>query len=852
VPITEDFNIVDYSGYSIDQATTTESTMGRTAGSAVNTQYGLSTQRHIDVRTFGAEGAPGIVNENWVTSSGIPGTFTTGPLPSFNNFMGLHTFLQPGTTVFTSVTNKTLDLTRLDPGSQLSIVMPAFPFLDMDLTDSYLDLSSDGFQTWMSFEFDPATAPPTPPNPSVDFENALVQTWPFPLTNHSVGSSLPLLLNSSPVDLTSINGVRLRLTANSLCEFVAMALRLLDPAWVQMNVDLDNWNGCLRSCIPNTGSVSPPSQTLPTLWRAAPTSGVDDPQPVNGTFGVLFNAGAATQMNRFMLNLRSVQGVGTSQLALDPLMQVEMNGPQPGLTEVATLPRTMADLELSAMSGIDQHTMFDLETIHEQVNTSWLSFVLSWDPTMTIQIINSVYPDAGYEWATNTPLLNPDTYYYALISLDETQARIQIYSADPSTFAIGSLIFDSGIVSDSYLLVRRPGRVGWSAALADGDASIRSIRPTELVFAEYRSTALNSNTPVQGARLYAQSTADQQLWNSFTAVPGYGGATPTVSLDTDRTITGQSYKIAITQSTGFSTIAQGIISNVLTPSNDSVSGIIDMSHFDLRFSVWFPSAAKATSGGLSVYLLSEDGNYVPLSVPMFGTDHWQQMTFYPPSPLPAGRYQLGITYTGTIPTTFWIDTVEVFEDALTWSARANPTDPWVDFRDLVNSDSSGVVLNRGTALQLRAQAHRQDAIIVGPPKLVPQYARFGRFAWPEDRVADPSTPVANITWTNVGNIFSFNGTGSTPPNDLVNYLWSFGDDTNASGPTVVHTYLETNTYVVTLTVVDSYGTRNIATQLVQSVIPTLSLSVADSTTTSEMVYSGIAIQVHEGINVVIS
>lgn len=50
----------------------------------------------------------------------------------------------------------------------------------------------------------------------------------------------------------------------------------------------------------------------------------------------------------------------------------------------------------------------------------------------------------------------------------------------------------------------------------------------------------------------------------------------------------------------------------------------------------------------------------------------------------------------------------------------------------------------------------------------------------------------------------FDGTGSSSPGGtIVSYSWDFGDGTTGSGPTPQHTYEKVNTFVVTLTVIDS-------------------------------------------------
>jgi PKD repeat protein len=62
-------------------------------------------------------------------------------------------------------------------------------------------------------------------------------------------------------------------------------------------------------------------------------------------------------------------------------------------------------------------------------------------------------------------------------------------------------------------------------------------------------------------------------------------------------------------------------------------------------------------------------------------------------------------------------------------------------------------------------------------------------------------------------LVTFDGSGSTATNaSIVSYLWKFGDGDTASGIAVQHAYDEGGTFVATLTVTDSIGRVNSATQ----------------------------------------
>lgn len=850
IAVTELWNRNDWSSFDTYQSSTSDTSLGK--GPSDDYPFSLSTQNHIDVTNF--------VNDEWVPSAGAS---AAGYLPTLgdmtvdvNDYPGLMLQLDnddnqlltrvwmytstPAWIPFGPSTIEPVDFTALDDeDASIVVTLPNFP-ASVDINNTYLELSSDGFsQTLCALSFANTTSPLSSGN--------MAATWPLSA------------LVSSNVDPTAVDGIRFRIASTSNSDYVTFAgFRVIGPQWVQTNIDFDNFSGTMRQTTPLDGDTTtevPSNQDVPIMLRSSGLPGSDDdPRPINAEISVLFNTGGTvapgpgqpvpeTPTNSLSIYMRELTTAFITQIDLLGTSQAALTGqPQPTSGVSEYIPSTLADLQGQSMTDLDQRDMLDLERKPDPVYISWEGFTIQWGESTVITITNSAQASGGegytYE-GPEAPTLAHRTTYVAIFNITDTTCRLQIFDAmstgNPSTqYYIGAQVWDSTVIPDVSMFQRHGGRIGFSASLGDGAAWVGPIKPRELMFAEYRSAPLNSTTPVNGCRLYTASTPNKELFSSWSPVEDpTSGFEPILTTDSSKTTSGNGSTLVTFPQVGADTLKQGIVSNVL--SYDAFSGITDFYNLEIEFDIWVPSGTLSAQGGVPILSteLQSPTNSFSLLMPVIEPDNWQHVILRPTvmNPVPdSGAYQLIMYYYGLAAGQFWIDSVTVNQRSLSWAARAVADDPWnanpapwTPFYDNINSDSSGVHLNpRGTQLQVRGQALTQGAAIVSMPKIVPVYAQMGRFIFDENlnsydqfgnvngTIVPSLKPTAIITVTpGAGQTYTFSAaTSSTDPTQTItNYLWEFSDGTYASGATITHTYpaSESPPFSAALTITDTWG-----------------------------------------------
>lgn len=633
-------------------------------------------------------------------------------------------------------------LTDFHDNDVISVALPAFPLSSINTSQTYMDITShpDG-------DFDGG------PTDSVAFSQSTVA-----LMNGNSEFRFPRSLLST-IDLSSVTGVRFRIQATGNCTVKIAAIRLLSLDWVYPPIDIDTLNERIERPVSLTGNPATasafPGSTWPVIWRADQPSGSTDPKPIDLTVTAHFNSGSLTQttavfdedsepqQNVIDLYFREQPLDYTTQLDLDgSYTQADLDGlgKQPDYTAALFSSRTQAVVDEFLQSDLNALTQFDIERVPDQTSSVWLRVRVRWDEQGgTLDILDS--ENNGYSFPNWEFTANRD--YIVFAELEDDRIRVRCYETDElGNIDFDTQIFDTGVIHDDTLIVRRKGRFGWSASLLDADAVIYNIRPRAANFAEYISAPFNSYTPVTGASLVVGGHLNRELYDGVDPSP-WGGS---LSLDPNKAETGTAIKV----------------SNL---ANVPLQGLMTNEHFfddfeetTIDFKIWFPKAALNAGSKLDVFLLGENIRLVPLHVTSFKTDQWDKLTFNLTQgrKIQTGYYRLVIIQTvADIPTEWWVDEISIRSRVTSWSGRSHDgsafdtgVSPWIPFKETVNKANDGIIFSdRGKRLQVRGQARRQDARISNI-KATPKYAELGRFVWAEDRQTYPTPSAFILTSTN--------------------------------------------------------------------------------------------------------
>lgn len=688
-------------------------------------------------------------------------------------------------------------LTDFEDDDFISLALPAFPLAQINTTQSWMDLTSH-----------PAGDFTVGPTVSLRLADSTI-----PLV---AGDSEYRRLRSSIVgiDIQQITGVRFRIEANTSCTFRAAALRLISKAWNYTQLDLDTRLGVMKPTVAPNGSLTRLYDfEFPLLFRAAEPAGTGDPKPIDMSVSVAFNPGTKNGLNNIRLHFREGPGDFTTQLDLNGKTMAQLDGlPQPNITTETYKGRTQLELDRFTQTDLLGDTMTEIGRTVDPEIASYLTAFLQWGPASTsLSLIDS--EGNGHTFPGIDPLL-ANTPHILIAELVDKTMRARIYPMDLSgNILVKNMVFDTSIVDDEFVFVRRAGRFGWTALLGDGDAYIDNISTRRQVYGELQTAAYGSLTPVMGAELHVSSSTQLEFFEQL-SVANFINTNVTIARDRTRSTTGRSYRVD-----NRGVIApQGVVTNL--------ADFYDFDEMEISFDLYYPGAALKAGVGLDAYLSNNSGRIIPVPLGKILPDRWQTFKLSPGGKAAqTGRYSFFlIQSTVGAPSTWWIDNIHIRERTMSFYARSVAADPWGDtdadwvpFKNQINKGGSGVqFLERGRALQVLARGHRQSAY-VDNMKVIPQYAQLGNFVWEEDELYNPQGPTAFFTAVpNIspnGRTVVFNGTGSSDPDGtVINYRWNFGDGESATGPVVTHTYRVAGSYSPSLVVIDSNGLQDSASE----------------------------------------
>jgi hypothetical protein len=707
---------------------------------------------------------------------------------------------------------------------EISLALPAFPASALNLSTS-----------WVRFYNDPVGGGRnTGPFVSIPFTG---------LTNGD--QELKFAITAlAPLNYT-FTTVTFGLSGTATATLRCLAIRALPTTWQQAPLDINTLTGRLVRPVSRNGAASPtlgfPANSfsdpqVPTDWpillRSTTPASSEDPRPndlsqalifgtghfTNGDIRVYFREGARDLITQLDLDLWDA-GLGITQAELEALDAL------PDFGSALYRAKTQADVDGLTMGTLDDNAQFDLEAQPDYVSASWVEVKISWTSgTPTVAVSDT----EGNTYSFAASGLVADTDYIAFIELVEDTMSVRIYhylGADQIDYT--APVFDSTVIRDNFLLSVRPGRIGWYAHFADGNAYVDSVRSYNANFAEYRSVPLRSRTPVVGGQVFFGGSPARE---SITSIVPVNGAV--LADDTTLSSSGQSHRITVS-----STVHSGAQSNPFT--------ISDFDDATVSLRMWFPSSAYAAGGRPAVALIDSFGAATVMPLGAIAPDRWQSFRFNLGSigqHLLPGEYRLLVVGDGaSAGTIFYVDNLSVLQQALSWTGRANASDAWDDdpgawipFGSTTNAQTAGVLFaERGTTPQVRAIARYQNAALT-QVQFVPKYAELGRLVWDDQRPqVDPPVPSSIVATDLGGHTMEFKLTGGTPVTlhsgrFVVYYEWSFGDGVIDVGSIVTHTYAAPGNYTASLTVVDNTGQRGTTFRTVTVSLMTDTINVVEN------------------------
>lgn len=642
--------------------------------------------------------------ETWVTEAST-GTVSFA-LGFANNRSSLNiTFATAGSIQLRSNASDFIDFSSFNGTDYLSLALPAFPNASINNTSSYIKLESrSGAQVTLTFQS---------------------------AESHNVSTDYELRWALFAVPLPDIQNIVLNIVATASCVVKVNAMRILPVTWTPFKTDIDTRLQRLSPSVDRFGAA--PTTDLPHLWRSSATPGPDDPKPFNTSFGINFYTGALTGTGSIKLFLRGrredfltqldLDGTGDGTISSKPSIgenqwSLEQSKRQPDYGQAVYNPREQEDLDTISQDDLDTgFNQAQLERISDIISQSWIEITLTWTNTATTVTIGTTETlvDAD-RYIYTLGALTANTAYILLLDVEDNSVQVRLTKVT-NTIDYANLVLDTHNIINEFIFPRRKGRVGYLIDIGGVQGAwVDCIRSRGLMFGEVITNSLESITPVSGAQIY--TGGNNKIINDL-GVEILGAATIDLDTHNSRSDDG-SWKVT------------GSIGKGLQTTKFLVE---DFPYTEVHFDLYYPQSALSQGLVLDAGILGPPG-ITTFILPEFIGDQWQhcRVPLIKSRNEQTGSYRFFLSNQGDV--TWWVDNLRVIQYTTAWSGRAITDDAWdafgddwVDFRQMVDSDTSGALFDkRGKFLQVRGQT-LTDTAVIDKVYIKPKYAELGRFSW---------------------------------------------------------------------------------------------------------------------------
>lgn len=666
------------------------------------------------------EQASFVVNdENWI------GPVTVGKDSAYRNSNTLRCNFGAGNTLITSVmTDKPIDITG---GRNTSIVRMAFT-------------STQNFSNVLDTSFFEMTSSPTG-----SFDGADVVRVPLIGLGGLWNGGFARFIDSGSVpgthavftrpgqprgdmgtfDRKGVTGVRFSIDSSGVGNFTAVGLYTNGFRTNGIYVYRDTLRGRLYS-VPRTPPLSLANPQMPIAWKSAGAlAGQGDPKPYDVEFEISFYTGIVQNGGSISLFARENTNDPVTMVDLNGTFLASLNGkdlPQYSDTS-AYVPRTQQELSTLTQGLLNAEDQISLSRTPDGTIANYAKFAVSWTSSSASISMGS---EESIPYTYNIPEgLDPESRYVMFVRLVGNTAQMLIYNSSLSN-EIGTLVIDSGPVTNENTWPRARGRIGWQANLLDGDAYLDGIRDRKAVFGEYRSRPMRSITPVDGVQLFAEHTTETEHFKSFEEGP-INAVTTTVTRE------GSAWKVSTSGITGF----QGVISNLFS--------LFNLENSNISFSFQVDESSGLRPDDFGVFLVDEyNSQYRQLTTSPFPIGEKEVVRALVPNlytegnrwAISAARSRIAIVQVAGRRSEWRVDNPSISTPSITWSARPSLPSPFdanqdqfIPFRGFVGDSKSLQFSTRGSELQVRGEVLRQDAEI-SKIQILPKYAQLGRILSP--------------------------------------------------------------------------------------------------------------------------